>query len=183
MFTLDLCIRHTKVTQNQQDHTKCDSESINIKVNRTTKQMIAAVKTYVYVCVYYVYIVHIQICIHTFVSIEINSMINHQKNIFKDVFYCYLCVYVYYSVCMACVCGCLWRSEEGVRVPGATVTGGCELLNLCSQNRMWEFLKSSKFSQLLSHCCSPRKILISKENLYQRRKNNLHNKNLFQLQT
>lgn len=49
----------------------------------------------------------------------------------------FLCVYVCARMCVCvCVClyakcgRCLWRSEKGVRSPGAAVTDGCESPNM-----------------------------------------------------
>lgn len=37
----------------------------------------------------------------------------------------FMCMHVYFCECMTCMFSCPWRSEEGLRPPGAGVTGSC----------------------------------------------------------
>lgn len=68
--------------------------------------------------------------------------------------YVSVCMCTFVSMCLcnrACVCACLCpqRLEEGVRCPGAGVTGSCELPNMGTRNQTWMLCKNSKCSQPL----------------------------------
>lgn len=46
--------------------------------------------------------------------------------------------------CMPCVCGCLWKPEEGRKTPGVRVVDSCELPSVDAENWTQILEKNSK---------------------------------------
>lgn len=61
------------------------------------------------------------------------------KDLYFILSFLLFCIYV-------AVCGCLWRSEEGVRSPGARVAGACGLHDMGAGNWSWIFCKRPRCS-------------------------------------
>ena len=66
---------------------------------------------------------------------KISSLSHHHKHL--------LSVYVFLSEYMPCDCSWPQMPEEGVELPRAGVTGGCELPTVGAGNRTWILHKSS----------------------------------------
>lgn len=58
------------------------------------------------------------------------------KETLKQVYFfqLWVCVYAYMSVCAALACRYLWKPAEGIGFPGAGVTCGCEMCDVCTEN-------------------------------------------------
>lgn len=148
IITLQTCDEILLIVQNEVNSLYTDNKAIHFHWVISQKHSlipgpflhVSVVLYILYICVHVcthtcvcdvVYIVCICSCVHTYMCGDqrLNSgvfLIHTHLTVFSKMYFLGCVCFSVRYLCVPCVSRCSWKPEEGIRFPGAVVTGSCE---------------------------------------------------------